>query len=126
MTRPPVLYRYQLAMIMTPLLAMAIAAVAYGERAAGVFAAAVTLILWAAIIKFTGGYDTTPSRPASTRRPVFTGEPNPPTLPGPQPAEWKDSALAERVARVAADPRAPEGERAAARAALRRLRSVDA
>lgn len=110
--RTPVLTRFRTAMLMAPFLGVSAAALAYGERAAGIFAAGVTLTLWAAILKFFGG-DTAPPPPSTPRPqvPVFVGpEPSPPL-----------SHRVERIVRVAADPRAPEGERAAAREALRRL-----
>lgn len=58
-------------------------------------------------------------------RVAFTGEPNPPLPAARRLSSRHRGGLAERISRLADDHRTPEGERAAAREALRRIDRED-
>jgi hypothetical protein len=107
----PVITRFRLAMLVSVFLAMSLTAVAYGEHAAGLCAAGLTLTFWAAVLKFSWKPQPTPPPTPPVPRPVFVGpDPLPPV-----------SRRVERISQVATDPKRTPGERAAAREALRRI-----
>lgn len=108
---PPVITPFRTTMLMAPALAMCVTGALFGDRGAGIFAAGVTLMLWAAILKFCGPREV-PAPTVRTSRPVFVDH---------VPLEPVTSERVDRIARVAADGRAPAGEREAAIEALRRL-----
>jgi hypothetical protein len=116
----PVISGPRLGVILTPVAAVGVLAVAVGpSKAAGFLAVAVALIAAASWQKFIRPAPQTPPRAPS--RPAFTDPPNPATLPRSAPARPVDTGRADRIKVLADDPRAPEGERVAAREALRRI-----